>query len=402
MTTSERGADGSGADGYGPLLLVCCLITFGCYFAAFMRLPVVPLYARSFGISTSEIGFINSAFFLTAGLLSLPMGMVSDRLGSKPAAAAGVLILATASVSLGFCDTVTLLTAVYLFFGAGIAAFGPTMMAFVAQISPRTHLGRAYGWYTTAIFCGMSFGPAAGGLIAQRFDFKAAFTAAGGTLFAVLGGLMLFLPARTGADAASPAGTGRWTALTGLFTNRPVVGSWLVTLGACFGMGMFTSFIPLHAHNQGLSATQIGAVFFAQGIVNGLSRIPFGRLSDRVPRRSRLVVAGVSVLAVSMAGLGLCRHLTGFLFFAAMMGIGMGLAFTSIGALIAESAPGPLRGVAMGGYNTCIYLGMMVSSAFMGPVNQAMGFASGFLLTALVNLLFGAAFFGILRSAETA
>jgi predicted MFS family arabinose efflux permease len=42
----------------------------------------------------------------------------------------------------------------------------------------------------------------------------------------------------------------------------------------------------------------------------------------------------------------------------------------------------------MGGYNTCIYLGMMLSSAIMGAVSEAIGFTAGFLLTAGVNLAF--------------
>ncbi len=52
---------------FAALLTICCLVTFGCYFAVSMRLPVVPLYARGFGVSTSQIGMINAAFFLMAG-----------------------------------------------------------------------------------------------------------------------------------------------------------------------------------------------------------------------------------------------------------------------------------------------------------------------------------------------
>ncbi|MBI9083517.1 MAG: MFS transporter [Desulfobacterales bacterium] len=393
---------GKRTESYVPLLFVCCTVTFGCYFAAFMRLPVVPLYARTFGTSTSQIGVFNSAFYLMAGLLSFPMGMVSDRIGSKSVAAAGLIILSAASFLLVFCDTFALVTLVYLVFGIGIAAFGPTMMAFVAEISPPTHLGRSYGWYTTAIFCGMSFGPATGGFIAQRFDFVPVFVTAGAGLLAVFLMLIFLLPKRARSEAAAANHTGRRASLAGLFRNRPLVACWLVTLGACFGLGMFLSFIPLHAQNQGLNAAQIGMVFFAQGIVNGLSRIPFGQLSDHVSNRSRLVTGGVVVMALSMAGLGASQNAATFMASAALMGVGMGLAFTSIGALIAESVPAGLRGMAMGGYNTCIYLGMMISSAFMGPVNQAMGFKMGFVLTALVIALFAGLFFFIFRSAESA
>jgi predicted MFS family arabinose efflux permease len=40
----------------------------------------------------------------------------------------------------------------------------------------------------------------------------------------------------------------------------------------------------------------------------------------------------------------------------------------------------------MGGYNTCIYFGMMLSSALMGSVIQKIGFGYGFYITAVVNL----------------
>ena len=184
--------------------------------------------------------------------------------------------------------------------------------------------------------------------------------------------------------AATPAAIG--STLKALFGNRPVMGCWLVTPGACFGLGMFTSFIPLHARAQGLDAGQIGLVFLAQGLANGLSRIPFGYLSDKVGRRSTLVLAGMAGFAVSLAGLGASVHMIAFIGWALISGTSLGLAFTSVGALIAAAVAPQARGVAMGGYNTCIYFGMMISSLFMGAVIEAIGFAVSFYLTALVNL----------------
>ena len=137
------------APSYRMLMLISCGAAFGCYFATNMRLPVVPLYARSLGINTAQIGFINSAFFLMAGFLSLPFGFVSDRWGRKLLASLGLLVLTGASFLLYFSNTFVQLTWAYIFIGIGVAAFSPTMMSFVADISPVTHLGRSYGWYTT-------------------------------------------------------------------------------------------------------------------------------------------------------------------------------------------------------------------------------------------------------------
>ena len=74
------------------------------------------------------------------------------------------------------------------------------------------------------------------------------------------------------------------------------------------------------------------------------------------------------------------------------------MAFTSVGALIAEVVPLESRGLAMGGYNTCIYIGMMLSSALMGGIIGAIGFGGGFHLTALINFLLAGLFFLFMKS----
>ncbi|MBW2681448.1 MAG: MFS transporter, partial [Deltaproteobacteria bacterium] len=68
---------------YTSLLFICCGVAFCGYLGSNMRLPVVPLYARSIGADTVQVGIINSAFLLMAGILSLPMGILSDRFGRK-------------------------------------------------------------------------------------------------------------------------------------------------------------------------------------------------------------------------------------------------------------------------------------------------------------------------------
>ena len=382
---------------FGTLLLICCGITFGCYFAAFMRLPVVPLHALALGVDTTRIGIINAGFFLMAGLLSLPLGMAADRWNRRKMAAVGLLVLGLSSLALFACRTFIHFSLAYLMLGVGIAAFGPTMMTMVSLLSPATHLGRAYGWYTTAIFCGMSLGPALGGYLARTVGASQVFLAAGTLLFLDLGLLFWLLPSDLRPRETAAVSDDRPDTQAALFRNRPLWGCWLMTVGACFGMGMFMSFMPLHAEGQGLDVGQIGLVFSAQGLCNGASRIPFGRLSDRVARRSTLVVAGIALYGIALLGCGAAASPGVFVVSASLLGIGLGLAFTSIGALIVEVVPAESRGSAIGGYNTCIYLGMMMSSAIMGPVCEDFGFAAGFYLTAAANLLLLAVFYWLVK-----
>jgi len=382
---------------YATLLFICCAVAFGGYLGSHMRLPVVPLFARSLGADTIEVGIINSAFLFTAGMLSLPLGILSDRLGRKRLACLGLLMLAATSYLLYFSKTPRQLVWIYLFFGIGLAAFGPTMMSLVADISPATHLGRSYGWYTTALYTSMSLGPALGGFVAKEFGFLQVFLISGTLIFFIFWMVLLLLPrARLVLDSRPKKGKTS-AAAREFLQNRPLLGCWLVTLGGCFGLGMFVTFLPLHAQDQGLHVGQIGLVFAVQGLCNALSRIPFGQLSDRVARRGNLVVIGLSGFVASMIGFSVSGSLGDFMLFAAALGVSMGLAFTSVGALIAEVVPQESRGLAMGGYNTCIYFGMMLSSALMGPVIGVIGFAGGFMITALVNFVFMGFFYLLIK-----
>ena len=373
---------------YHHLLLICCVVVFGCYFGTYMRLPVVPLYARILGAGAVQVGIINAAFLFMAGALSLPLGIFSDRLGIKFLISLGLLILSATSFLLCLTTSPGEIVWLYLLSGVGLAAFGPTSMAFVANFSPPTHLGRSYGWYTMALYCGMSLGPAVGGFAAQDLGFPAVFLISGISILLTFWIVLFLLPRARHVLVSRPARSETVAVQVRLIAwNRPLLGCWLGTLGGCFALGMFITFLPLHAHNQGLSYGQIGLVFMTQGIMNAVSRIPFGHLSDRVVRRGNLVVLGLVGLTASIGGFGFASRPYHFILGAVALGTSMGLAFTSIGALTAEAAPPELRGLAMGGYNSSIYLGMMLSSALMGPVINRIGFKEGFVITALINFL---------------
>src|SRR3972149_4451036 len=62
-----------------PILLASTL-TFALCLGAYMRLPLVPLFAQKLGASTFHVGLIHAGFMLAATLLSVPLGLVSDRL----------------------------------------------------------------------------------------------------------------------------------------------------------------------------------------------------------------------------------------------------------------------------------------------------------------------------------
>jgi MFS transporter, DHA1 family, multidrug resistance protein len=212
----------------------------------------------------------------------------------------------------------------------------------------------------------MSLGPALGGWVADWLGFRLLFLASAALVALIFVPALALLPGSGLAPhpaSAPPKDPPSWRRLLG---NRALLGCWLLTFGGCFGLGIFITFAPLFMKDQGLSVGNIGLVFALQAAVNALSRIPCGRLSDRLERRWDQAIAGFVLLGVALAAFGWAHTLLHFLAAAAVLGFAMGLGFTPVGALIAEVVPPEARGLAMGGYNTCIYLSMMLSSAIMG------------------------------------
>src|SRR3990172_7681537 len=96
-----------------PILIACT------------RLPLVPLFAQKLGASTFHVGLIHAGFMLAATLLSVPLGLVSDRLGRRRLILAGMAISGLTSLLLLIARSPLHVGAIYLFSGVGLACFSP-------------------------------------------------------------------------------------------------------------------------------------------------------------------------------------------------------------------------------------------------------------------------------------
>ena len=368
-------------------MLTACIIGFFCFFGSYLRLPIVPLLAASLGADVVQVGAINGVFMLTACVLSIPSGLLSDRLGRRLPLLGGLLILTGSSFLLYWSSNLSQVACIYLLFGVGLSTFSPALMAYVGDITPPELRGQAFGWYTMAMYCGMTLGPAAGGFIAKSLGLRPVFPVAGGLIFAMFFVALVFLPTSAGGRHAGVTQHAILPSLKSLMGNRPLIACLVAVLGCCLGYGTFVTFMPLYLLSLGMNTLHVGVVFAVGALINALSRLPSGRLCDRVEDRSVLVIAGLAVFAMAMGAFGLCHSAFSFVVTAAVMGGGMGVAFTVICALIADAVPREMRGLAVGCYNTCIYAGMMLSSVGMGPVIRAGGFRIAFIVNGVVGMV---------------
>jgi MFS family permease len=366
-----------------PFLLLC-LIGFAAFFSSYLRIPVMPLFAATMGASPAEVGSINGAFMLTAGLLSIPAGLIADRIGRKLPIVMGLLAAAASSLLVTLCHQPGEMAWAYVFFGIGLAALAPGMLSLVADVIPSQKLGLAYGWYTTVIYIAMTLGPAAGGYLATVLGLRQVFVVSGVLLVGVAILALLLLPSgppRHKADVHVAI-----AASFQLLRNRHLLACLLATAGSCVGFGVFFTFLPLYAAGKGFDPAQAGLVFAAQAITNVFGRVPLGKVADRVERRT-LISCGLLCLAGALIALGQVDSLPMLVVCSVGIGIGMALTFTALGALIAEMVPALQRGLAMGMYNSCVFLGMMCGSTLMGMVLKEIGYPLGFVAAGAIALL---------------
>jgi MFS family permease len=324
----------------------------------------------------------------------VPAGLLVDRAGQKLPVIGGILAIALSSLLITQCRTPGEMTAAYLLFGVGMAAFAPAMLSLVADTVPSNRVGQAYGWYTTAVYLAMTLGPASGGYLAQTVGLRQVFFISGGMLLTIAVIALLTLP-RSVARHKTEIHV-MLTSSAELLRNRTLTSCLLATVGSCIGFGVFLTFLPLFATTLGLDPAKVGLVFAAQALTNVVSRVPIGSLADRVDRR-RIVTGGLLCLAVALAALGQATKLPALLGCAVLLGLGMALAYTAIGALIAGGVPPRQRGLAMGMYNSCIYLGMMIGSTAMGFALQRIGYPLGFAAAGAAALLASLAYAQISR-----
>jgi MFS family permease len=357
-------------------------IAAGASFAALSaRGLTVPLYAHELGASRFEVGALFSVSTLAAALLSLPSGVLVDRFGARALLGTSFVLAAGSQLATAFTPSVPLLFLWQVIGGLAAGAQQAALFSAVTESTSGSRLGRAMGWLTFSMQAGFFLGPSVAGIALRWIDLRMDI--------GVTTALLLFAAPAAFAASGTRQHTGRGlnlsTPLAALLRNRSFVPVSIGLVAATLVMGTIGAYLPVFGReNLGLPSAQVGYLLALQAVVNGLSRLPGGRMVDRARQRWPIVFVGVLGWSAACVVLG---HLTGFVGPAIVLAIGtpfIATAFVAMGVVFGDLSASSTRGVTMGVYGTILFLGLSIGPLVFGPLVQSFGYAAGFTAAAAV------------------
>jgi MFS family permease len=367
--------------------MVALYLAAGASFAALSaRGLTVPLYAHELGASRFEVGALFSVSTLAAALLSLPSGILVDRFGTRSLLGLSFLLAAISQLATAATPSVLPLFIWQVVGGLAAGAQQAALFSAVTEATPGSRLGRSMGWLTFSMQVGFFLGPSIAGIALRWIDIRTdiALTTAL-LLFAIPGAL-----AASGTRQHTGEGLSLRAPLQALVRQPAFVPVTIGLIAVTLVWGTVGAFLPVFGKEAlGLPSAEVGYLLALQAVVNGLSRLPGGRLVDRARRRWPIVFVGVIVWSAASVVLG---HLTGFVGPAIVLMVGtpfMATAFVAIGVVFADLSATSTRGVTMGMYGTILFIGLSAGPLIFGPVVQNAGYAAGFTACAVVATALG-------------
>lgn len=395
------------------LLFVSSLASFLVPYTVSSLNIALPAISGAFGLDAVTLGWVTSAYMLTAAVCIVPFGKLADMYGRKRFFLAGNVLFVAGSLFAAASWAGYALIAARIVQGLGGAMVFSTSIAIITAVFSPGERGRAIGIVTATVYAGLSLGPFLGGILTQHAGWPSIFllnVPLGVAVIAltltripgewadlgqrefdlagsVLYGLMLIgciygltlLPSTSGLIWMS-AGLVLLLAFwwwehrsphpvldpalfsknhVFLYSNLAALINYAMVFAVGFLLSLYLQF------NRGLDPQTAGIFLVAQPVVQTLVSPAAGHLSDSIDPRV-LATAG---MAFSTAGLGILAFLSTdtplvvILGGLVILGIGYGLFSSPNTNAIMSSVGVHHLGIASGMVSTMRAIGQMVSLA---------------------------------------
>ncbi|NIM95793.1 MAG: MFS transporter [Anaerolineales bacterium] len=333
-------------------------------------MPILPFYMEQLGAGGTELGLLVASYAVMRLIFGPIWGSLSDRVGRKPILMIGVLGYGITMVGFGLATQLWMMFAARILSGVLSSATSPTTMAYISDSTSEEERGGGMGILGAAAGLGTIFGPALGGLLADRSLSTPFFVAGALSLVAVLL-ILLFLPEsleegdRSQKLSEKPAIDLRawWNALFSPIGTLLIL-AFLVTCGLMIFYGVLGLY-ALERFDYGTS--QVGVIFMILGLVTAVGQgLLVGPLTKRFGDLT-VIKAGFLLSAASLLIIYLADQFALLLLTIGAFSLITSLLIPSLTSLTSKRAT-LSQGVTMGISNSFISLGRIVGPLIGGVV----------------------------------
>ena len=344
--------------------------------------PAIPIFAKSFGVNKTAIGFIVSSFAMARFGSGLFSGKFVDKFGERMVLSVGLLMVSISSLASGLAQNYWQLLSFRAAGGLGSSMFSVSAGALLMRSVSDLQRGQAQSFYNSGFLLGGIAGPAFGGILSAISLRSPFFVYAGTLLLASFTATYFLHEKRLGKSIANLQDPSQRVSIRDalkIYPYRVALVVAFVTNWVLFGLR--ASILPLFVTDQLHStATIVGFGFTASAIAQGLLLVKAGRVSDRNGRKAAMLV-GISFLMAALGVLIIAIH--PWYFFLAMVLFGLGGAFMG-------TAPASMVGDLFGGKGGQVIAlwqmagdaGMIVGPIALGVLTDLISFRVAFIVTA--------------------
>jgi EmrB/QacA subfamily drug resistance transporter len=161
--------------GKKTLILIFSLASFLVPFTVSSLNVALPAIGAAFSLDAITLGWITTAYMLTASVCILPFGKIADIYGRKRIFLIGTVLFITGSMCAALSISGEMLIMSRIIQGLGGAMVFATSVAIVTCVFPPGERGRALGIITATIYAGLSLGPVIGGYLTQHYGWPSLF-----------------------------------------------------------------------------------------------------------------------------------------------------------------------------------------------------------------------------------
>jgi len=358
------------------LVAFCVAVGFG------VLVPVLPVFARSFGVGNTEVGAVISAFALMRLISSPFCGWLIKIFSERIIMATGIFIVAISSGLAGISRSYLQLLALRGVGGIGSAMFTVSAFTLLLTSVEAGIRGRAAGFFQAGFLIGGITGPAVGGVLAA-ISLTAPFFFYAGTLV-IAGTVGLLLLRRRSAEPTETVEPVSFRAVVGDARYQAACVTNLAQGWTSFGVR--SSLVPvLVVELLHRPASWTGIAFACAAVVQTIAVGPAGRFTDTVGRRPAMILGG-TVAAVSIMAVPFAPNIWLLIVVLCVYGVASAFLGTAPAAAVGDAA-GSRSGTAVAVFSMCADIGAIIGPLVAGLLADTLSYAAAFGAGAILMLV---------------